>query len=55
VALFGTPGGGSGYDPAPGGAVLSFTFSGSRTQVEDYAGALRRSALIASVEVTFGQ
>ncbi len=55
AALFGGPGGGSGYAPAPGGAVLSFTFNGSRTQVEDYAGALRRSALIASVVVRFGQ
>jgi hypothetical protein len=53
--LFGTPGDGSGYNPAPGGGILSFTLSGSRKQAEECADALRRSALIASVAVRFGQ
>jgi hypothetical protein len=54
VARFGTPGGGYGYYEAPGGAVMSFSFSGSEAQVIEFARGLRASNLIASVKVDQG-
>jgi hypothetical protein len=53
-AQYGAPSGGYGYGAARGGAVLDFDFSGSTTQVNDFAQALRNSDLIASVKVNIG-
>jgi hypothetical protein len=53
-ARLGAPGEGSGYGSATGGGVMTFTFDGPRSQVQDYATALRHSDLVASVRVNFG-
>ncbi|MGD0394941.1 MAG: hypothetical protein ABSC41_20150 [Acidimicrobiales bacterium] len=53
-ARLGAPGEGSGYGSASGGGVMTFTFDGPRSQVQDYAKALRHSDLIASVTVNYG-
>jgi len=53
-ARFGAPGEGAGYGSASDGGVLTFTFDGPRSQVQDYAKALRQSDLIASVTVNYG-
>jgi hypothetical protein len=46
--------GASGYAAATGGGIMTFTFDGPQSQVQDYAKALRHSDLIASVKVNYG-
>jgi hypothetical protein len=53
-ARFGAPRGGYSYHEAPGGAVMSFSFTRSDTHVDEFAQALRASNLIASVTVDEG-
>lgn len=52
-ARFGASGD-SGYAAARGGGIMTFTFDGPRSQVQNYAKALRHSDLIASVKVNYG-
>ena len=52
-ARFGASGD-SGYAAATGGGIMTFTFDGPRSQVQNYAKALRHSDLIASVKVNYG-
>jgi hypothetical protein len=52
-ARFGASGA-SGYAAAASGGIMTFTFDGPRSQVQNYAKALRRSDLITSVKVNYG-
>jgi hypothetical protein len=52
-ARFGASGD-SGYAASTGGGIMTFTFDGPRSQVQNYAKALRHSDLIASVKVNYG-
>jgi hypothetical protein len=47
----GAPGGGSGLDPTPGAATVYLTFTDSKSQIEQWAQALRSSGLFATVDV----
>ena len=44
----------AGYSAATGGGIMTFTFDGPRSQVQNCAKALRHSDLIASVKVNYG-
>lgn len=54
TARFGAPGGGFAFDPVPGAEVLYLDFNGARSQVENWAQALRSSNLMSSVVVNWG-
>jgi hypothetical protein len=50
----GDAGGGSGLDPTPGAEVLTLDFTASRSQVDNWAQALRSSGLFVSVVINWG-
>ncbi|MGA3147682.1 MAG: hypothetical protein ABSF33_09410 [Acidimicrobiales bacterium] len=53
-AKLGDPGGGGGLAPIPGAEKLYLVFTGSKTQVDSWAQALRSSGMFVSVEVDWG-